>query len=39
VRRHKAGLVLTQYGGVVVSGEDGPRSLADALPCPLLVVR
>jgi hypothetical protein len=39
VRRHKAGLVLAQYGGVVVSGEDSPRSLADALPCPLLVVR
>jgi nucleotide-binding universal stress UspA family protein len=39
VRRHKAGLVLAQYGGLVVSGEDTPRSLADALPCPLLVVR
>ena len=39
VRRHKAGLVLAQYGGHVVSGEDTPRSLAAALPCPLLVVR
>lgn len=39
VRRHKAGLVLAQYGGLVVSGEDAPRSLAAALPCPLLVVR
>ena len=39
VRRHKAGLVLAQYGGLVVSGEDTPRSLAAALPCPLLVVR
>jgi hypothetical protein len=39
VRRHKAGLVLAQYGGLVVSGEDSPRSLAAALPCPLLVVR
>ncbi len=38
-RRHKAGLVLAQYGGLVVSGEDTPRSLAAALPCPLLVVR
>ena len=39
VRRHKAGLVLAQYGGLVVSGEDTPRSLTAALPCPLLVVR
>jgi len=39
VRRHKAGLVLAQYGGLVVSGEDTPRSLAAALDCPLLVVR
>ena len=39
VRRHKAGLVLAQYGGLVISGEDTPRSLAAALPCPLLVVR
>jgi hypothetical protein len=39
VRRHKASLVLAQYGGLVVSGEDTPRSLAAALPCPLLVVR
>ena len=39
VRRRKAGLVLAQYGGLVVSGEDTPRSLTAALPCPLLVVR
>jgi hypothetical protein len=39
VRRHKASLVLAQYGGLVVSGEDTPRSLTAALPCPLLVVR
>ncbi len=39
VRRHKAGLVLAQYGGLVISGEDTPRSLAAALDCPLLVVR
>jgi hypothetical protein len=39
VRRHKAGLVQAQYGGLVVSGEDTPRSLTAALPCPLLVVR
>jgi hypothetical protein len=39
VRRHKAGLVLAQYGGLVVSGEDTPCSLGAALPCPLLVVR
>jgi hypothetical protein len=39
VRRHKASLVLAQYGGLVISGEDTPRSLAAALDCPLLVVR
>jgi len=39
VRRQRPSLVLAQYGGLVISGEDTPRSLADALPCPLLVVR
>ncbi len=39
VRRHKGSLLLAQYGGIVMSGDDTPRSLAAALDCPLLVVR
>ena len=39
LRRHKAGFILAQYGGVLVPAEGSLRPLAGALECPLLLVR
>lgn len=38
-RRHRAGFVLAQYGGLAVPVEGSLRPLTRALECPLLVVR
>ncbi|MHA1573701.1 MAG: hypothetical protein ACTSX8_06875, partial [Alphaproteobacteria bacterium] len=39
LRRHRAGFVLAQYGGLTVPAEGSLRPLACALECPLLIVR
>ena len=39
VRRHKAGFLLAQYGGQIVSAQTSLRPLAAALECPLFLVR
>jgi hypothetical protein len=38
-RRHRAGFVLAQYGGLAVPVEGSLRPLTRSLECPLLVVR
>ena len=39
LRRHRAGFVLAQYGGLAVPAEGSLRPLTRALECPLLIVR
>ncbi len=39
LRRHRAGFVLAQYGGLAVPAEGSLRPFARALECPLLIVR
>ncbi len=39
LRRHRAGFVLAQYGGLTVPAEGNLRPLSCALECPLLIVR
>ncbi len=39
LRRHRAGFVLAQYGGLTVPADGNLRPLSCALECPLLIVR